>query len=353
MSSTEGEVAQPCQKIDAERLELRARPRPVVRFRRGAIIGLAAVVAAFIAGIALLALEPTSFKIAPPALGGEQRNLHADALEGVPENYGDVPLLGPPLPGDLGRPIVKRLQALEDRAEPGSEPVRRDGDRLSAARSSALMVRLSAPPTNDGAKPVEGQGEADGPVSGNTAILSAGTIIAASLITGLNSDLPGIVLAQVTEPVRDSVTGSQLLIPQGARLVGEYDNRIAYGQRRALLSWTKLVFPDGRTIELDKLPAADRTGHSGLEDEVDFHGWRLLKGIGLSTAIDIGSELFLGDSETGLVRALREAGQQSTARAGDEITKRNLDVKPTITVRPGWPVRIILDRDLMLPAWME
>ena len=183
--------------------------------------------------------------------------------------------------------------------------------------------------------------------------LSAGTIIPASLITGLNSDLPGTVFAQVTENVRDSATGRTVLIPQGARLIGSYDNVVAYGQRRALVAWQRIVLPDGSSIRLDNMPASDLSGYSGLEDEVDFHSWRLLKGMALSTLLGVGTELSLGSGESDLVRALRESTQQNAARAGDRVTARNLDVQPTLTVRPGWPLRAIVHKDLVLRPWKE
>ena len=161
------------------------------------------------------------------------------------------------------------------------------------------------------------------------------------------------MFAQVTENVRDSATGRTVLIPQGARLIGSYDNVVAYGQRRALVAWQRIVLPDGSSIRLDNMPASDLSGYSGLEDEVDFHSWRLLKGMALSTLLGVGTELSLGSGESDLVRALRESTQQNAARAGDRVTARNLDVQPTLTVRPGWPLRAIVHKDLVLRPWKE
>jgi type IV secretion system protein TrbI len=138
---------------------------------------------------------------------------------------------------------------------------------------------------------------------------------------------------------------------QGARLIGSYDSVVAYGQRRALLVWQRLVLPDGSSVRLDNMPATDLCGYSGLEDEVDFHTWRLLKGIALSTLLGVGTELSFGSAESDLVRAVRESTQQNAARAGDRITSRNLDVQPTITVRPGWPLRAVIHNDLVLQPW--
>lgn len=176
----------------------------------------------------------------------------------------------------------------------------------------------------------------------------AGTIIAASLITGINSDLPGRVIAQVTENVYDTVTGGHLLVPQGSRLIGTYDSVIAFGQERALVVWQRIIMPDGSSIVIDSLPATDTGGYAGLEDEVDFHTWRLLKGIVLSTLLGVGTELTFGEEESDLVSAIRESSQDSANQAGQRITERNLNIQPTITIRPGWPLRIIVNKDLVL-----
>lgn len=178
-------------------------------------------------------------------------------------------------------------------------------------------------------------------------LLSAGSVIAASLITGLRSDLPGLVIAQVTESAYDSPTGRILLIPQGARLIGSYESVVAFGQSRALIVWQRIVFPDGRSLRLDNVPATDPAGYVGLADKVDYHTWTLLKGAAVSTLLGIGANLtFTGDSD--LVRALRDSTQQNTSRAGDQLTSRNLSIRPTISIRPGTPVRLVVRRDLVL-----
>ena len=175
---------------------------------------------------------------------------------------------------------------------------------------------------------------------------------AASLVTGLNSDLPGMVLAQVTETVRDSATGRTVLIPQGARLIGRYESGVAYGQRRAMLVWQRIVFPDGSSVALNDMPVTDRAGYAGLEDKVDFHTWMLLKGAAVSTLLGVGANLSLG-GESDLVQAIRESAQQNTARAGDQLTSRNLQIQPTITIRPGAPIRLLVHRDLVLSPPVE
>jgi type IV secretion system protein VirB10 len=178
--------------------------------------------------------------------------------------------------------------------------------------------------------------------------LMAGTIIAASMVSGLNSDLPGFVIAQVTENVYDTVSGRYLLIPQGARLIGKYDNVIAFGQERALVVWQRIILPDGSSLLIDNLPATDTGGYAGLADEVDLHTWKLLKGVALATVLGVGSQLAFGTSDSDLVKALQQSTQSTTNRAGQRLVERNLNVQPTITVRPGWPLRVIVHKDLVL-----
>lgn len=396
--------SQQLPKQDPEALVLRGRPRPAVRFRRGLIVGLTGAVAAVLVTLSWFALEPARLPDPVSAAGSDEpaRNSLGDSLAGAPDSYGDVPRLGPPLPGDLGRPILEHQRGLGEppteslgATASGSELMQADQDRRAsaklAARASPVIVELAAggraaasdaaANTNRGPAEAADRQEAAGagemPASQQQKLnfagaatggdlnpnelhsapspwtVSAGTVIPASLITGLNSDLPGIVLAQVTENVRDSATGQITLIPQGARLVGSYDSLVAYGQRRALLVWTRIVFPDGSSVQLDKVPASDASGYIGLEDKVDGHGWQLLKGIALSTLFGVGTELSLGSGEGGLVRAIRESGQQNAAHAGDQITSRNLDIQPTIKVRPGWPVRAIVNQDLVLQPWRK
>jgi type IV secretory pathway VirB10-like protein len=141
---------------------------------------------------------------------------------------------------------------------------------------------------------------------------------------------------------------SQLHCPQGARLVGAYDSVVAFGQSRALLVWRRIVMPDGSSIQIDNLPATDPAGYAGLQDEVDYHTWQLLKGVALSTLLGVGTELTLGSGDSDLVRALRLSTQQSVNQAGQRITEKNLNIQPTITIRPGWPLRVIVHKDLVL-----
>ena len=181
----------------------------------------------------------------------------------------------------------------------------------------------------------------------------AGTVIAASLITGINSDLPGRVIAQVTENVYDTVSGRYVLIPQGSRVMGTYDSVVAFGQERALVVWQRIIMPDGSSVVIENLPATDTAGYAGLEDEVNFHTWRLIQGIALSTLLGVSTEATFGDDESDLVQAIRQSTQNSVNQAGQRITERNLNIQPTITVRPGWRLRIIVNKDMVLRPYRD
>ena len=380
----------PQAKIDPETLVLRARPMKAIRFRRGAIIGIAALGSASLMGIAWMALKPELFRqVAQESELSKPSANPGDALSGLPAEYGDVPKLGPPLPGDLGRPILRaQQQQLEAAGTSGSSRSTADAAEaerlaklaeLKAARESGILVQTKtvdraaeapaistavlAPDAGTSPAPQDRKAAfAERPATGsdlNTStlappaspyLLAAGSIIPGSLITGLNSDIPGLVTAQVTQNVFDSVTGHILLVPQGARLVGKYDSVVAFGQRRALVIWQRLMLPDGSSLRLDNFPGTDAAGYAGLADKVDFHSWSLLKGVAIATLLGVGSELTIND-ESDLVEAMRDSTQQNVARAGEQITSRNLDIQPTITVRPGTPVRLLVSRDLILAPW--
>ena len=178
-------------------------------------------------------------------------------------------------------------------------------------------------------------------------VLQAGSVIPAALITGIRSDLPGLITAQVTQNVYDSPSGRFLLLPQGSRLIGEYDNGVGFGQRRILLVWNRIILPDGRSIVLERLPGADNAGYAGLEDGVDHHWGDLLRAAGLATLLNIGTELS-ADEDDPVARAIRDGVQDTVGNASQGIVSRQLDVPPTLTIRPGFPVRVIVTRDLIL-----
>jgi type IV secretory pathway VirB10-like protein len=185
--------------------------------------------------------------------------------------------------------------------------------------------------------------------------VKAGAIIPAALITALNSDLPGEIIAQVTEGVYDHATGRTLLIPQGARLVGKYDSQVAYGQNRALIVWTRIILPDGRSIDLGVMTGADLSGASGLADQVDSHISPMLRAIALSTAITVGgaiAENSAARSSGNLVLNDAAGGVSSQAsQVGQRFVDRELNRQPTIKVRPGWPLTVLVSKDLVLEPY--
>ncbi|SNS99380.1 type IV secretion system protein VirB10 [Sphingomonas laterariae] len=383
----------PPAKLDPATLVLRGTPTRPVRIRRNVVIALSATTFAALGATTWMALTPPALRASGEELAERQAEPTGadEKLADIPASYDAIPKLGPPLPGDLGRPILARQQATVSggsgpgqaaEADPVAEAYRKREAARAAAQGSGIMMTLrgaSAGPDRVQAA-IAGALEPDGaaaPRSSDTSgtsvvgpsidginpyamrespspwTISAGTIIAASLLTGLNSDLPGIVIAQVSENIVDSATGRTLLIPQGSRLIGRYENGLRFHQTRALLVWQRILFPNGSSIRLDDMPATDASGQVGISDRVDLHGGALLKGVALSTLLGVGSELSFGDNESEIVRALREAGQSSGNQAGQDIVRRSLDIQPTITVRPGWPVRVLVHRDLILRPWTE
>jgi len=387
----------PTAKLDPETLAIRTKPARAIRFRRGVIIAVAALGSVSLVVVAWIALKPRVFSAVADRqeLSEPSNRPSTDALNGLPATYGDTPKLGPPLPGDLGRPILESQRRMATEAGVGNDPSgqseaqerERRLSELRAARQSGVLVQgrtATSPLAADAAAtPAVPTPEASGPTldpdrdpnaQGRKAqfvgtldrssdinphtltaapspyLLSAGSVISASLITGLRSDLPGLVTAQVTSQVFDSPTGRILLIPQGSRLIGSYDSIVAFGQKRALIVWQRIVLPDGSSLRIDNVPATDASGYAGLQDKVDFHTWALLKGVALSTLLGVGSQLTV-TGESDLVQAIRESTQQNVSRAGDQLTSRNLNIQPTITIRPGATVRMVVHNDLILAPW--
>ena len=408
-------------KVAPETLVLRARPRPVTRLSRRALILLGSVSALTVGGLATWALGVRHGGGTPPEeLYSTDRKPVAEGLRQLPGDYGSlprpqpVPQLGPPLPGDLGRPILRsqqegggppvitpppgptgpspeeqarlaELQRLRQEAEAAAKaqlfvqvrqkPKTQDSSEPAGDTGSPRRDPFAAVPgSSSGARPDEaavqngqdrkaafltasadskiyGTGRLQTPVSPYQVM--AGTIIPAAMVTGLNSDLPGQAIATVTEPVYDTVSGKTLLIPQGSRLLGTYDAQVSYGQSRVLLVWTRLVMPDGSSIVLDRLSATDTRGFAGLEDEVDNHWGKLLAGAALSTLLGVGSELAsqnrgIDQGQQTIVIATGRSAEDSVNQVGQQLTRRNLNVQPTLTVRPGFPVRVLVNKDLVL-----
>ena len=180
--------------------------------------------------------------------------------------------------------------------------------------------------------------------------VKAGTIIPAALITGLNSDLPGEIIGQVTEHVYDTSSGQHLLIPQGAKIFGRYNSQVGFGQDRAQIVWDRLIMPNGNSVQLEAMVGTDKAGYAGLADEVDHHLGRLIGAVILSSFISVGANLAT-DSGDDVTDALGDAAAQQAAQVGGEIVNRQLDVQPTITVRPGFKLNILVAKDMILEPY--
>ena len=390
-----------------EAVALRAQPRPVTRLNRRTL-------AILTGGLSVAVLGATIWSLQPHRRGaGEQNELYnvdrvskSEGLDGLPSDYSKlpkVPQLGPPLPGDLGPAIVASQQPVTPTyAPPGHDPedaLRKEADAAAASsvffrsgkpgQTAGVAVQatpgapgmgnalaafdpLAAGPASTAAQPAnpaavqnrQDQKEAflqGGSVetrnSGNLQMpaspyqVMAGTVIPAALVTGIKSDLPGDVIATVTEPVYDTVTGKFLLIPQGSRILGRYNSQVSYGQSRVQMVWNRIILPDTSSLTLDNLAGADPAGNSGLEDGVDWHWDRIFAGAALTTLLGVGAELAAPENrEYGdrVINAGRNSLQDSVNQAGQEMTRRNMNIQPTLTERPGLPVRIIVNRDLVL-----
>ncbi|RVA72524.1 conjugal transfer protein TraI, partial [Mesorhizobium sp. M7A.F.Ca.US.006.04.2.1] len=268
-----------------------------------------------------------------------------------PKDYAGVPKLGPALPGDLGRPILRAQEQGRPAIAPDIRTPRVDPEEqrrlaeIEAARVAKLFTETSArtaplrqgtgagtsiADTKSGLTPpaeptvpdaVSTQDTQDSKLAFVNAkpdrrtvspdrleakaspyVVQAGTVIPAALLTGIRSDLPGVITAQVTENVYDSPSGVYLLIPQGAKLVGQYDSQVAFGQSRVLLVWNRLIMPDGASIVLERQQGADTQGFSGLEDEIDHHWGQLFRAAALSTLLGIGASLGSSDDESDIAK---------------------------------------------------
>lgn len=379
---------------DPGAFQLRADPPRVMRLSRKALAVIGIATGLGIGGSLIYALRPPAEKQPKELYSTDARNT-ADTITSGPKDYTQAPRLGPPLPGDLGGPIVSAQQRGQDvpvpavgangqrdpQAQAAEAARQRAQQEREAARTSSVFLghgaagaganapQITATPEQAASSPQANpvaQGEQaakrafmaqassqrtvsverlTAPASPN--IVQAGSIIPAALITGIRSDLPGQITAQVTQNVYDSPTGRILLIPQGARLIGEYDSQITAGQTRVLLAWDRLILPDGRSIVLERQPGADAAGYAGLHDKVNQHWGGVFKAAMISTLLGVGTELTT-DNDSDLVRALRLGTQDTINQAGQQIVRRQLNIQPTLTIRPGYPLRVIVTRDLVL-----
>jgi type IV secretion system protein TrbI len=377
-------------------MRLRGDAPRVTRLSRKVLAGLGGVTSLVLGGALIYALQTRDTIKTADELFSTENRATADGLVSLPKDYSGIPKLGPPLPGDLGRPILEAQKRGMPVSNPNIAPPdpalaaeeQRRLQEIEAARMSKLFAATetrNVSPVLQGTAPMAvpmpdlaSLGLAP-PPSAPTAqdkqlaflnadvdrktvstdrvaapaspyVLQAGAVIVAALITGIRSDLPGQITAQVTEHVYDSPTGRILLVPQGTRIVGQYDSDVQFGQNRVLLVWNRLIFPNGRSIVLERQPGADAEGYAGLQDGVDYHWWDLAKAAGLSTLLSIGAEIGSSNDDR-LISAIRNGAQDTINDAGQQIVRRQLNVAPTLTIRPGFPVRIVVTRDLILEPY--
>ncbi len=389
---------QEAEKAIAKTLRLRGTPAPVAQVSRRALLIVGAVLIAGVAGAVSWSLVDKRKPAATEAT--HMPSVPPERVTNLPRGYvgpASVPALGPPLPGDLGRPILSAARARQA-GEPSGLPVA-GLERPAMAPAIAPVVSAPLDPQVEAAREVRraaiqsglfvatsvwrdeaaasGQGSGSGALGSPVApdggqagdsrttsverlqapvspyILQAGAIIPAALVTGLRSDAPGVAIAQVTQDVFDSLGGGVLLIPAGARLVGDYDAEVQSGQSRLRVVWTRLILPSGRSIVLDRLPGADAQGMAGLQDGVDHHGRRVLAAAGLSALLAIGAEAGSSSEASDLARAVRRAGADTASGVGQQIVGKSLDLTPTLTIRPGAPLRVLLVRDLVLEPYVD
>ena len=378
-------------------MRLRSSRPPVTRLSRKVLLGLGAVAAVGIGGAMFLALRPQQ-KMAKSELYNTANRTTPEGLATLPHDYAalpsKVPKLGPPLPGDLGRPIANAVAPapgmgdLSSQPSAGADPAKqRIVQEQDAARQSRLFASAEVAKTVGAAAPIVTSAAAAVPEPAKTApaseagatdhklafltapvdqktssservaappsadVVQAGAVIPAALLTGIRSDLPGQITAQVTENVFDSPTGKVRLIPQGAKLIGQYDAQITFGQTRALMVWTRLIMPNGRSIVLERQPGADAQGYAGVEDKVDNHWGTLFKAAFLSTILSVGSEAGTSDSEDNLAQAIRQGGI-AELQPGWAASRWAIAERPaTITIRPGFPLRVMVAHDLVLEPY--
>ena len=376
-------------------LRLRAERPQITRLSRRVMVGLGAASALVISGALIYALQISNRSQSSQELHSTENRRTAEGLQDLPSDYSRVPQLGPALPGDLGNAVHRATERGQPMpagpviTQPAVDPdEQRRLAEIEAARISRLFFQtdtrapsiaqasgLPSPSAPGAALTVPNltagpQSQTDRQLAfleaapdrrtvspdrlaepASPYVVQAGSVIPAALLTGIRSDLPGLVTAQVTSHVYDSPTGSHLLIPQGSRLIGQYDSQIAFGQSRVLLVWNRLILPDGKSIVLERQVGADAQGFSGLEDEVDYHWGQLFRAAALSTLLGVATSIGRTENESDIARAIRESAQGNAADIGQQIVSRQLNVQPTITIRQGFPLRVIVNRDLVMEPY--
>jgi type IV secretion system protein TrbI len=309
----------------------------------------------------------------PPLLKQAENSVHVPAIAPISATQIQA--------AQLAHEREQRRQALVDAAQAAPVMVRLNENGMPelAGKAQPAVGSLSSPPVSgtagNAAQPraSENQDERDAfPVSAAGASrdrifaarqddpspyeLHAGSIIPAVLLTGINANLPGTIVAQVRNDVFDSVTGRCLLIPRGTRLVGTYDNRIVQGQRRVLVAWTRLLYLDGSSVDLLGMPGTDQAGYAGFGAKVDEHLNKVFTSALLLSIIGAGAQLSQPQQSSSLYAApsvgqtIEGAFGQQIGNTSIQLTQRQLEIPPTLEVPPGYLFNVLVDRDIILMA---
>ncbi|MGO6949669.1 IncP-type conjugal transfer protein TrbI [Rhizobium johnstonii] len=185
--------------------------------------------------------------------------------------------------------------------------------------------------------------------------LKRGSVIPATLISGINSDLPGRITAQVSQNVYDSATGHRLLIPQGTKLFGRYDSKVSFGQSRVLVVWSDIIFPNGSTLQIGGMAGTDAEGYGGFNDKVNNHYLKTFGSAVMIALIGTGIDMTVPQSSTLATQdtasdAARRNFAETFGRVADRTIQRNMDVQPTLQIRPGYKFNVLIDQDIVFPG---
>ena len=183
--------------------------------------------------------------------------------------------------------------------------------------------------------------------------LRAGFVVPATLISGINSELPGQIMAQIAQNVYDTATGKYLLLPQGSRLVGAYSSDVSYGQARVLVAWQRIVFPDGKAMDIGAMPGADSAGYAGFTDQVNNHYLRLYGSALLMSAVTAGitynqhqNQSTIGYQQPSASNAMSQALGVQLGQVTAQMIAKNLNIAPTLEIRPGYRFNVIVTKDM-------
>jgi type IV secretion system protein VirB10 len=398
-------------KIPADDPRLQLPKKKSRTLKKGPVVAISATLTGMIAVALVLALQPQHKSTEQDGKTGETEAVAQPTIPDVVRQAPDerspvsipdtsitasvpdeVPQLGRPLPGDLGHAMVHSPNGYRAGTMQSAPPDPAEQERLAAIASSPFFGGASASITTPASGGIAGLQAATSPTPGSAPYgrdqnnqarkndffesgggdgkeylskpmrksasryeVKAGAIIPAILVTGLNSDLPGNVVAMVKENVYDTASGEYLLIPQGTRLLGVYDSMVSYGQKRVQVVWTRMIRPDGSSVMLENMPGVDLAGMSGYKDKVDNHFDRLVGGALLSSILSVGATVSQGtytnDQNMTTQQRLAASVGQDINYAGQQIIRKNLDIQPTLKIRAGMTVNILVNKDMIVDPY--